>query len=73
MDPIQILEILILALVLAELVVLLFHIFKMGVYERSIEAHILKMEEYMTKMDIHIDALDRHVIKLDELLKKSKK
>jgi len=73
MDPIQILEALILTLVLVELMVLLYHIFKMRTYERKIEAHILTMEEHMTKMDSHIDALDKHLTKLDELLKEGRK
>ena len=62
----QIVEILILAFVLSELIVLLYHILKMRMYERTIEDH-------MTKMDSHIDALDKHATKLDQLLKESQK
>jgi len=63
LDLIQLLEELILAVVIIELIELAYHIYKMRKYEKKIDQHLAKMDTHMHRMEQHLHELENLVKK----------
>jgi len=58
LDLVQLLEELILVVVIAELLELAYHIYKMREYEKKINQHLAKMDAHMLRMEQHLHELE---------------
>lgn len=63
LDFTQLLEGVILALLIAEVAELSYHIWKMRTYEQKIEMHIEKMESHIVMMDKQLEEISKYVKK----------
>lgn len=71
LDVTELLEGLILALLIIELVELGYHIYKIRGYEKKIDQHLTKMDTHIAAMEQHIHELKTEMAKRDKLTEKS--